>query len=1174
MTRFPQFALPTLPRLPALAWPNDVLLGMGPPEPPPVAVPEPEPVITPEEEGSLLRSLMGGAAYVGESLDKPGAAVRGLLTTGDLGQLAHAIPFSETLGFAPKKKVSGRRMLQKAGLLGPNKPGFDLGDVAGFAAEVATDPLMLLTIGPLAKGAAAATKGVKSLEAASAALKATRASVAAGKLTGLGRALKTPAGIAAQIRAGERGVWGLRVPFAAEPFATFGEGSKVGAWALEKMAYGGGQLNPLVWMRGIFSHSAAAKNLSEFLMRNPGKLQRAKDLGFAERQLLNDTMVDLGTALARKEPELMTQFTKIAEHHEKLGDLNSFNAFIRSGLEAKNGLPKAEDMLSNLRKHLDIPPSAPLDGIVTDANKMAEDFYTYAESLQQMQDATYARMEALGMPLNWLDDLYGAHSARRPSEVVRKALTKVGARERIDAGYKWWMGRRWRDIPGMTRTLNAATRDPLVTGVRDYAAAGKALFSEKELAEITGRGGQITAEMGRKRFTQRLQQELRRLGVAAEEMPEKISDLQSRRVWKEHIAQPFEEFWQVAQVDQTGQLIDDAGELVLKRGQPVSRQSELMEWWGSEAVGKAPVLPGVPGAPLAKVGQPTLKLGKPRIERLVNQLRRLPAEVREKGIFDRRPLEDTLDYMKSVLEWESNLRSMHNFLGQKGVVARGAEKPDWLPLQEVWRGISTGRRKRGLTPEGLETFARSIGAQAGDDLRVSPGTANILQNYIDIGKPKFKAEWQRIADAINKPFRTLYFMVWPASHVRNFGGGFFNSWSAGRVNFGELTQGNWAAINYLRGKGALQSEHLFDQILKGVGRDLEIGATEGTLGGIPKWATKAGAATPTQVISPKSFQGLWAIPGKAAKGVTNLGTEAYNSVEFVNRMGYAEALAKKGFADSEIVNLVNEAQFNYALASPFEREYVQRGVLFWKWPRNNLPFTLANIVQRPGGRTAQTLRAMRVARGDEEEYTPEMLREGLGVRTGGTEQAAHFLRQSGVPPEDLNRIVLEGGLPSGRTLERAASTLHPLALAPLELASGRQFYSGRKIRDLWSPTEAMGYELPFIDRLIHYSPLSRVAQEARGIVDRRKTVLQRGLNALTGFKTSTYDLESLREQDLRRAIERELKRMPDVSEVTIPFVPKAKQEKVRPEAKKKLKQLQAVIKRIRNLREERAAREK
>jgi hypothetical protein len=95
-------------------------------------------------------SLADILGTVGYALDTPGAYTRGLLAG------------------KPGKRASGRDVLR----LGPNKPGLDAGDIGGFAAEMALDPLNWI-------GGWAIKKGVQGL---SAALKARKAATAAGSV--------------------------------------------------------------------------------------------------------------------------------------------------------------------------------------------------------------------------------------------------------------------------------------------------------------------------------------------------------------------------------------------------------------------------------------------------------------------------------------------------------------------------------------------------------------------------------------------------------------------------------------------------------------------------------------------------------------------------------------------------------------------------------------------------------------------------------------------------------------------------------------------------------------------------------------------------------------------------------------------------------------------------------
>lgn len=155
-----------------------------------------------EVEDSLLSYLAGGGlsalGYVGSTLDKPGAAVRGLLA-GDVGQLANLIPFSDTLGITNEAdRVSGRDLLEQYGMLGANTPGLDWGDAAGFGAEVLLDPLTYLSF-----GGSALTKAGRAADAAGDLARATYG--AGGELLQGARA--------AQIGAGQRGLIGAGLPF-------------------------------------------------------------------------------------------------------------------------------------------------------------------------------------------------------------------------------------------------------------------------------------------------------------------------------------------------------------------------------------------------------------------------------------------------------------------------------------------------------------------------------------------------------------------------------------------------------------------------------------------------------------------------------------------------------------------------------------------------------------------------------------------------------------------------------------------------------------------------------------------------------------------------------------------------------------------------------------------------
>src|SRR5579863_8355909 len=82
----------------------------------------------------MANPLLDILSTAGHVLDTPGSVIRGLLA-GDSDRAFGGI-------MDPSKRVSGRDMLDKWGVT--NSDSGALGDIGGFAAQVATDPLSWL----------------------------------------------------------------------------------------------------------------------------------------------------------------------------------------------------------------------------------------------------------------------------------------------------------------------------------------------------------------------------------------------------------------------------------------------------------------------------------------------------------------------------------------------------------------------------------------------------------------------------------------------------------------------------------------------------------------------------------------------------------------------------------------------------------------------------------------------------------------------------------------------------------------------------------------------------------------------------------------------------------------------------------------------------------------------
>lgn len=154
--------------------------------------------------GHALRAF----TYAVESLDKPGRAVRGVIG-GKYREGLNIVPFSDTLGITKSdQQVSGRDLLEKIGIVGPNIEGFDWGDVGGLIVEGLTDPLMYVGgIGAVSKSASMSLKGTQKLTAkqlAKVAETAAKAGRKGSKAYKLAEAAERQKIIAAKVRYAKR----------------------------------------------------------------------------------------------------------------------------------------------------------------------------------------------------------------------------------------------------------------------------------------------------------------------------------------------------------------------------------------------------------------------------------------------------------------------------------------------------------------------------------------------------------------------------------------------------------------------------------------------------------------------------------------------------------------------------------------------------------------------------------------------------------------------------------------------------------------------------------------------------------------------------------------------------------------------------------------------------------
>lgn len=269
-----------------------------------------------------------------------------------------------------------------------------------------------------------------------------------------------------------------------------------------------------------------------------------------------------------------------------------------------------------------------------------------------------------------------------------------------------------------------------------------------------------------------------------------------------------------------------------------------------------------------------------------------------------------------------------------------------------------------------------------------------------------------------------------------------------------------------------------------------------------------------------------------------VGTRANDYIEWMNRVGPYIYLRKNGWSPAMAARKVKQVQFDYRQLSPFEKKYMKRVIPFYSFMRKNIEQQIKLLIENPGGRTAQLIRAENVANKEGRSngsYVPKYLAESFSVRLpGGTDKDAQFYSQSGLLPaeEAFNRLSFkDDGFPinAKRTAEKFMAMTNPVIQGPMEWLSGRQFWSGRNLDDLYqSPTSDQDVNLA-LSKL----PTQRLTGTIGGLLDSRKSIPLRAFNAVVGgAKVTDVNVAKQRALELRDILEQELPRDADIASFT------------------------------------------
>lgn len=1046
---------------------------------------------------TISRRSLSGLAAVGNLLDVPGSMVRDALAgKNPLDQLAS--PLSD------ENRVSGRDLLEQYGVLGRNKPGLDAGDVGGFAAEVLLDPTSYLTFGgsALGKGGQVIRKaggipknlsrvGRMTTDVASQASRIAPDVLESAAMAS-GHADKA-AFLAAHGSEKLGGLVGVGMPFRAPSFTL---GNQVLASGLDKLGHAARYSPPGRLGAALFSR------------QNRGALTET-----GQKLAQTATAGERAAGVAAREafaPHLRT----FEEYAQTLPDtaarLDAHDAF-RAAVE--NTAPLRPDM-AHLQPDVD--------------------------AVRKMNADQLAAEQAEGLLSSDLQDLFADYNRRQrfyfPGDKSRSEFPSLllsgkhgSQKQRADI---------LRDIEGGTSLINRLSLDPALSGVAHgmkRAQLTKEFWDQQERL--------VNAAMsasGNSNWTYEHSRALARW----------LGDLDPRHVAENVPVFPHNPIEEAARRTEIG-------------GRAVEMAKAIRESIGQKGnnftVDNAP-----PGAVRASEVFASAGLDPQKSLDLLHEgFRGRPATVlREGADLHRQYGSGATDFAKTAKAEADDLnRRMVEMAEQAGGLEFVEHTPEFDELVRQWEHANASAS----AASGIAGSARQVASEIKSDLNdvwipkeLAEDIGRVVKSF---RQPEEVGAVLKAVDKFTALFKTGVTALAPAFHVRNRTSGAVQNWMIGAFSLRSAND----ADKLIRGRGAISglqelggaykgltddqatrkfAEEVFAQHVAPRGQGIGMESLTGTtldrnlaadipgvhpnrLQDIAKNAVPrslkqanplnvAGVATETDVFAP-------AVAGRQMGALV----EAQNRIE-----GYLE-LRRQGYAPQQAAERINAAHVDYSNLSATERQ-ARRWLPFYSFSKGMAEFVADELLQRPGGKLGQTIRASN-QRSDEPvpDYVSQTAAVPLGTLPDGSQR---FLTGFGLAQEDpLSLIGTRGGLPDvGGTLAELGSRLNPLLKYPIEAMTGESLFQrgpmggrdvldqdptiGRLISNVGELTGLGKRELPsgrakpFIshgfEQLASNLPTSRLMTTARTLTDKRK--LEGGpfpgsmaaLNTLTGARVS------------------------------------------------------------------------
>jgi len=547
-----------------------------------------------------------------------------------------------------------------------------------------------------------------------------------------------------------------------------------------------------------------------------------------------------------------------------------------------------------------------------------------------------------------------------------------------------------------------------------------------------------------------------------------------------------------------------------------------------------------------------------------------------KGIYDRSYLEaqrTSRVHMTGAQQMSAGVHDMFSDAAVKG--AEYASNPEYVPMQAALQAVvrsNTANAKaiERMLPAAAQFQSQNLAKKFGDgsiaDVFVPAKIVKEAQKVLKTWRtPEEIGNVGKIIDKFTDWFK-VGVTAFPAFHTRNLASGQIQNILNGLVSPTEafpianmarkVVTGNEAVegLSKLKAfKGMTDAEAT--KALRGYITAFDVWGDKfhGNLPTLPdappELFPKAGVAPLEPLLMPRKPVSAWQEITGAAKDIAGAGRQSLNPkspkfagkrlyeahgevgryIEGLNRISGFLGGLKKGLSPAEAAARVAFTQVDYSHLTNFEKVFLKRAFPFWTFSRGIAENVAKTLVEHPGGRMAQAIRASNSAR-DTGEFLPDYVGESATIPTGTPGQYITSLGLAHEAPFEwfATTPTLTGTVK--RFAQKIGSQMSPYLKLPTETMTGVNLFTGRPQEEL--------YQFPFsgetgigrmANSVLGNSPLSRWMTTVRKIKDDRKDIAVKTLGLTTGLGiTDVSEPERAKELAARRLNEEVLRQSPRI----------------------------------------------